>query len=108
MSVGVRGLQRPAPYVQENLRHWDREGHKRESLRKERQMTKKAVEVLQSKPPGVPVETRWCSGDVHYIYLVLNYLITEVTLSCLQCSISFSPGATTPIGGCILQSSSGL
>jgi hypothetical protein len=26
---GVRGLQRPAPYAQENLRHWG-QGHKRE------------------------------------------------------------------------------
>jgi len=28
--VGLRGLQRPALYDQENLRHWGREGHKRE------------------------------------------------------------------------------
>ena len=27
-----------------------------------------------------PVETRWCIGAVHQIYLVLNYLISEVTL----------------------------
>ena len=26
----VRDLQRPAPMVQEDLRHWGREGHKRE------------------------------------------------------------------------------
>ena len=37
--MGVRGLQRPAPFVRENLRHWGQEGHKRESLEKERQMT---------------------------------------------------------------------
>jgi len=30
--VGVRGLQRPAPNVQENLRHWDREVHKKEDI----------------------------------------------------------------------------
>jgi len=29
MEVGVKGLQRPAPYVQENLRHWSREDHQR-------------------------------------------------------------------------------
>jgi hypothetical protein len=23
------------------------------------------VEILHSKPPGVPVETRWCIGAVH-------------------------------------------
>jgi len=28
--VAVRGLERPAPCVQENLRRWGREGHKRE------------------------------------------------------------------------------
>jgi len=37
--------------------------------------------VLQ--PLGVPVETRWCIGAVHQIYLVLNYLIIVVTLFCL-------------------------
>jgi len=25
----VRGLQRPAPHVQETLRHWDRKSHKK-------------------------------------------------------------------------------
>jgi len=35
---------------------------------------------------GVPVETRWCIGTVHQIYLVFNYLITEVTLFVLECS----------------------
>jgi len=70
--VGVRGLQRPAPYVQENLRHWGREGHKKgdktglcASCGKEMQITQtESVEVLHSKPPGVPVETRWCTGTV--------------------------------------------
>jgi len=28
--VGVRGVQQPASYVQENLGHWVREGHERE------------------------------------------------------------------------------
>ena len=27
--MGVRGLQRPAPHVKENLGHWGREGHKK-------------------------------------------------------------------------------
>jgi hypothetical protein len=46
-----------------------------------------AVEILFLKPPGVPVETRWCIGAVHQIYLVINYTITEVTLICSECSI---------------------
>ena len=32
------------------------------------------------QPLGVPVETRWFIGAVHHIYLVLNYLIIEVTI----------------------------
>jgi hypothetical protein len=71
--MGVRGLQRPAPHVQENLRYWGRERHKKgdkpgpcASRGKEMQITQtQAVEVLHSKPPGVPVETRWCIGAVH-------------------------------------------
>jgi len=71
--VGVRGLQRPAPHVQENLRHWVREGHKKgdkpghcASCGKEMQVTQtQSVEVLHSKLAGVPVETRWCIGAVH-------------------------------------------
>ena len=27
--MGVRGLQRPAPCVKENLGHWGHEGHKK-------------------------------------------------------------------------------
>jgi len=93
--VGVRGLQWLAPHVQENLRRWGRKGHKKgdkpgccTSLGKEMQITQtRTVEVLHSKPLGVPVETRWCIGAVHEIYLVLNYFIIEVTLFCLECSI---------------------
>jgi hypothetical protein len=29
---------------------------------------------------GVLVETRWCMGIIHQIYLVFNYLIIEMTL----------------------------
>jgi len=71
--MGVRGLQRPAPYAQENLGHWGREGHNKgdkpgrsASLRKENaDNPNKAIEVLHSKLPGVPVETRRCIGVVH-------------------------------------------
>ena len=60
----MRGLQRPALHVKENLRHWGREGDKTDrcaSRGKEMQITQKqSVEVLHSNPPGVPVETRWC------------------------------------------------
>jgi hypothetical protein len=80
--VGVRGLQQPEPLVQENLIHWGHEGHKKgdkpgrcTSHGKEMQITQtQTVEVMHSKPPGVPVETGWCIGAVHQIYLVLNYL----------------------------------
>jgi hypothetical protein len=79
--VGVRGLKQPAPYVQENLINWGRESHNKgdkpglcPSRGKEMQITQtQAVEVLHSKPPDVPVETRWCIG------VVLSYSIIEVT-----------------------------
>ena len=69
----VRGLQRPAPHVQENLGHWGRKGHKNgdkpgrfSSHGKEMQISQtQSVEVLHSKLPGVPVETRWCISAVH-------------------------------------------
>ena len=35
---------------------------------------------LGLQPLGVSVETRWSIGTVHQMYLVLNYLIIEVTL----------------------------
>ena len=36
------------------------------SLGKEMQITQtQSVEILHSKPLGVPVETRWCIGVVH-------------------------------------------
>ena len=72
--MGVRVLQRPAPHVDKNLGHGDREIHKKgerpdhcagrgKDCRKTQ--NDKEVEVLHSKPPGVPVETRWCTGAVH-------------------------------------------
>ena len=69
----VRGLQRPAPYVKENLRHWGHEGDikgdtpgRRAGGGKETQITRtQSVEVLRSKLLAVPVETRWCIGAVH-------------------------------------------
>ena len=39
------------------------------------------------QPQGVPLETRWCIGTVHHIYLVTNNFIIEVTLFFLECSI---------------------
>ena len=70
---GVRGLQRPAPHIQENFRHWGHKGLKKghkpghcNSYGNEMQIKQKqSVEVLHSKPPGVPAETRWCIGAVH-------------------------------------------
>jgi len=38
--VGVRGLQLPAPHVQENLGHWARDGQK---IREKNQATALAV-----------------------------------------------------------------
>jgi hypothetical protein len=59
-----------------------------DSRRKEMQITLTPwFQVLHSKSSGVPLETRWCIGAVPYIYLVLNYLITEVTVFCVKCSI---------------------
>jgi len=71
--VGVRGVERPAPHVKENLRHWNRKGHKMGDMSglcpshgKEMQITQtQSVEVLHSTPPGVPVETISCIGAVH-------------------------------------------
>ena len=70
----MRGLQRPAPQVEENLRHWGHKGHKKgdkpglcASRGKEMQITQtdsQSVEFLRSKPPGVPVEARWCIDAV--------------------------------------------
>jgi len=49
-----------------------REGHKTGinqavalALERKGSEHKEAIEVLHSKPPGVPVETRWCIGAVH-------------------------------------------
>jgi len=39
------------------------------------------------QPLCVPVQKRWCIGTIHHIYLVSNYLITEMTLFVLECSI---------------------
>jgi hypothetical protein len=92
--VGLRGLQWPAPHVKENLGRWGREGHKKEekpchcaSHGKEMQKTQKWQIHSRSCTPtaGNAVETRECNGAVHQIYLVLNYLITEVTLFFLEC-----------------------
>ena len=71
--MGVRGLQQPAPHVHENLGHWGRKGHKKgdkpgrcASPGKVMQITQtQSVEVLHSKLPGVPAETRWCIGAVY-------------------------------------------
>ena len=80
--MGVRSLQRPAPHVQENLRHLGFAGHKKgdkpghcishgkEMLIKQTQ----SVEVLQSKPTGVPVETRWCNRLFNLPDFSYNYL----------------------------------
>ena len=46
-----------------------------------------SFKVLHSNRYGVPVQTRWCIGTVHQMYLVLIYLIIEVTLFVLGCSI---------------------
>jgi hypothetical protein len=89
VCVSERFTAASTPY-QENLRHWSREGDKTgrcASRGKEMQITQtQSVEVLHSKPPAVLVETDGvlcCS----LIYLVFNYLIIEVTLFCLECSI---------------------
>jgi hypothetical protein len=85
----LRGLQRPAPHVEENMRHWSRKGHKRDrnqaivlalgrKYRKSRSGTFIRVPALE--PLGVPAETRWFIGTFLQIYLVLKYLIIEVTL----------------------------
>ena len=79
--MGVRGLQWPAPHVQENLRHWGHEGHKKgdkpahcASHRKEMQITQtQAVEVLHCKLPGVPGEIRWCSVLFGFGYQLLDH-----------------------------------
>ena len=63
----VRGVERPAPHVTENLRHWSRKDYKVgdkpsrcPSHVKEMQITQtQSVEVLHSNPSDVPVETRW-------------------------------------------------
>jgi hypothetical protein len=88
--VGVRDLQRLAPHVKDNLGHWGHEGHKKgekpgHCASRGKEMQENAgvadsFEVPHSKRWGVPVETRWCVGAVHQIYLVLNYLIIQVTL----------------------------
>ena len=61
--VSERFTASRTPY-QENLRHLSREGDKTgrcSSRGKEMQITQtQSVEVLHSKPPGVPVETRRC------------------------------------------------
>jgi hypothetical protein len=94
--VGVRGLQRPAPHVQENLRHWGPEGHNKgekpghcAGRGKEMQKTQSGrfIRGPALQPLGVPVETRWCIGAVHRIYLVINYSVIEVTFFCLERSI---------------------
>jgi hypothetical protein len=61
-----------------------------------------SFEVLHSNRWGVPVQMRWCIGTVHQIYLVTNYLIIEVTLFCLECSIYrykfiYSNSCTSPL-----------
>jgi phage gpG-like protein len=83
--VGVKDLQHLAPHVKENFEHWGHEGHKkRENGSHGKEMQKNtgvadSFKVLHSNRWGVPVETRWCVGAVHQIYLVLNYLIIQVT-----------------------------
>jgi len=71
--VGVRGLQRPAPNVRENLRHWGLEGHKKgRQTRPLRYLwegnadntVSQSVEVLHSKPLGVPVGLLWTSDQL--------------------------------------------
>ena len=75
--MGVRGLQRPAPHVQENLGHWGREGHTEgekpghcTSRGKEMQKTQgeRFIRGPALQPLGVPAETRLCIGAVHQIY----------------------------------------
>ena len=47
------------------IKKGDKPGHCA-SRGKEMQITQtQSVEVLQSKPPGVPVQTRWCIGAIH-------------------------------------------
>jgi hypothetical protein len=70
LYVGVSVLPRQESHVEGSFRHW---GQK--------------VAILFLKPPGVRVETRWCIGAVHQLFLVINYSIIEVTLFCSDCSI---------------------
>ena len=68
----VRGLQWPAPMSQRTCDIGGREIHKKgdkpghcasfgKECKKKHRVTE-TVEFLHSKPPGVPVETRWCVG----------------------------------------------
>jgi len=86
--VRVRGLQRPAAHVEENMGHWSREGHKRDrnqaivlalgrKCRKSR--SGRFIRGPALQPLGLPTETRWCIGTVLQIYLVLKHVIIEVT-----------------------------
>jgi len=86
--VGVRDLQRLAPLVEKNLGCWGvmkvikRERNQAIALAVRRKWENTEVgdsfEVLHSNL--WECSTRWCIGTVHKIYLVLNYLIIEVTL----------------------------
>jgi hypothetical protein len=95
LYVGVRVLPRQGSHVEGSFGHWGVEKSlKRTTTRPLRwpwermqwHRVARAVELLFLKPPGVPVETRWCNGAVHQTYLVINYTIIEVTLFCSDCS----------------------
>ena len=71
--MGVRGLQRPAPYVQENLKHWGREGHKREIRGKERQ-------IIQQGSGGPALKTAGCASRDKMLYwcFLLNIFLSQL------------------------------
>jgi len=64
--MGMRGLQRLTHHVQENLRPWGREGHKKGDKPGHCTNHGKEMQIIHSvEVPGVPVETRWCIGAFH-------------------------------------------
>jgi len=75
--VGMRGLQRPAPHVQPNVRNWGRRSYKKGdktglcgSRWMEMQVTQtRSVEFLHSKKPVVQIEIRRFIGAFHEIYV---------------------------------------
>jgi hypothetical protein len=92
----VRGLQWPAPHINENLRHWCREGDKTgrcASREKEMQLSQtQPFEVLQSKPPGVLVETRW---RIVLLINIFGFQLFDYGSDIILCSVQFTDICTT-------------